>query len=104
MVRLSLYWLMIRECLLSFSAESLVSKFAIHKYNGQNMQSYNLPYCFVGEILSLKLRYEHRLRVFEDRVLRKIFGHKRDELTGKWRRFHKRVLLSAPITKYSSGN
>jgi hypothetical protein len=52
------------------------------------MQGYNLPYCFVGEILSVTLMYEHRLRVFENRVLRKIFGHKRYELTGKWRRFH----------------
>jgi hypothetical protein len=83
---------MIRECLLSFSAESLVSKFAIHKYNGYNTQSYNLPYCFVGEIFSLTLRYEHMLRESENRVLRKICGHKRDELSGKWRRFHKRAL------------
>jgi hypothetical protein len=32
------------------------------------------------------LREEHRLRVFENRVLRKIFGPKRDEVTGEWRR------------------
>jgi hypothetical protein len=32
------------------------------------------------------LREEHRLRVFENRVLRKIFGCKRDEVTGEWRR------------------
>jgi hypothetical protein len=31
------------------------------------------------------LREEHRLRVFENRVLRKIFGLKRDEVTGEWR-------------------
>jgi hypothetical protein len=36
----------------------------------------------------LKLREEHRLRVFENRVLRKIFGPKRDEITGKWRKLH----------------
>jgi hypothetical protein len=34
------------------------------------------------------LREEHRLRVFENRVLRKIFGPKRDEVTGEWRRLH----------------
>jgi len=34
------------------------------------------------------LREEHRLRVFENRVLRKIFGPKRDELTGEWRKLH----------------
>jgi hypothetical protein len=35
--------------------------------------------------LSLTLREEHRLRVFENRVLRRIFGPKRDEGTGGWR-------------------
>jgi hypothetical protein len=34
---------------------------------------------------SLTLRKEHRLRVFETRVLRRIFGPKRDEVTGDWR-------------------
>jgi hypothetical protein len=36
--------------------------------------------------LSLTLREEHRLRVFENRVLRRIFGPKRDEVAGGWRR------------------
>jgi len=31
---------------------------------------------------------EHRLRVFENRVLRKVFGPKRDEVTGEWIRLH----------------
>jgi hypothetical protein len=35
---------------------------------------------------------EYRLRVFENRVLRRIFGPKRDEVTGKWRRLHSREL------------
>jgi hypothetical protein len=34
------------------------------------------------------LREERRLRVFENRVLRKIFGTKRDEVTGEWRKLH----------------
>jgi hypothetical protein len=34
------------------------------------------------------LREEHRLRVFENSVLRRIFGPKRDEVTGKWRKLH----------------
>ena len=34
------------------------------------------------------LREEHRLRVFENKVLRKIFGTKRDEITGEWRKLH----------------
>jgi hypothetical protein len=37
------------------------------------------------ETWSLALREEHRLRVFENRVLRRIFGPKRDEVTGEWR-------------------
>jgi hypothetical protein len=39
--------------------------------------------------LSLTLREEHRLRVFENRVLRGIFGPKRDGVTEEWRRLHK---------------
>jgi hypothetical protein len=39
------------------------------------------------ETWSLTLREEHKLRVFEKRVLRRIFGPKRDEVTGKWRKF-----------------
>jgi hypothetical protein len=40
----------------------------------------------------LTLREEHRLRVFENRVLRRIFGPKRDEVTGEWRKFHNEEL------------
>jgi hypothetical protein len=39
-----------------------------------------------GETWSLTLREEHRLRMFENRVLRRIFGPKRDEVTGEWRK------------------
>jgi hypothetical protein len=38
------------------------------------------------ETWSLTLREEHRLRVFENRVLRRIFGPKEDEVTGEWRK------------------
>ena len=37
---------------------------------------------------SLTLREEHRLRVFENRVLRRIFGPKRDGVTREWRKLH----------------
>jgi hypothetical protein len=37
------------------------------------------------ETWSLTLREEHRIRVFENRVLRRIFGPKRDVVTGEWR-------------------
>jgi len=42
--------------------------------------------------LGLPLREESRLRVFENRVLRRIFWSKRDEVTGEWRRLHSEEL------------
>jgi hypothetical protein len=48
-----------------------------------------LPVVLYGcETWSLMLREEHRLRVFENRVLRRIFGPKRDDVTGGWRKLH----------------
>jgi hypothetical protein len=46
------------------------------------------------ETWSLTLREEHRLRVFENRVLRRIFGPKRVEVTGEWRKLHSKELHS----------
>jgi hypothetical protein len=46
----------------------------------------------MGVNLSLTLREENRLRVFENRVLRRIFGPKRDEVTGEWRKLHNEEL------------
>jgi hypothetical protein len=43
---------------------------------------------YACETWSLTLREEHRLRVFENRVLRTVFGPKRDEVTGQWRKLH----------------
>jgi hypothetical protein len=46
-----------------------------------------LPFVLYGcETWSLTLREERRLRVFENRVLRRVFGPKRDEVTGEWRK------------------
>ena len=42
--------------------------------------------------LSLTLREERRLRVFENWVLRRVFGPKRDEVTGEWRKLHNEEL------------
>jgi hypothetical protein len=44
------------------------------------------------ETWSLTLREERRLRVFENRLLRRIFGNKRDEVTGEWRKLHNEEL------------
>ena len=48
----------------------------------------------------LKVREERRLRVFENRVLRRIFGPKRDEVTWEWRKLHEEELNDL----YSSPN
>jgi hypothetical protein len=58
------------------------SKIKIHK-------TIILPVVLYGcETWSLTLREEHRLRVFENRVLRRIFGPKGDEVMGEWRKLH----------------
>jgi hypothetical protein len=60
-----------------------------------------LPVVLYGcENWPLTLREEHRLRVFENRVLRRIFGPKRDEVTEEWRRLHNEGLNDL----YSSPN
>jgi len=60
-----------------------------------------LPVVLCGcETWSLTLREEPRLRVFENRVLRRIFGPKRDEVTGEWRKLYSEELNNL----YSSPN
>jgi hypothetical protein len=60
-----------------------------------------LSFKFVSAVLygcitwSLTLREEHRLRMFENRVLRRIFGPKRDELTGGWRKLHNEEIYNS---------
>jgi hypothetical protein len=59
-----------------------------------------LPLVLYGaETCCLSLREEHRLRVFENRLLRRIFGPGRDKVTGGWRKLHNeelRDLYSSP--------
>ena len=60
-----------------------------------------LPVVLYGcETWSLSLREECRLMMFEKRVLRRIFGPKRDEVTGEWRKLHNKELNDL----YSSPN
>ena len=52
-----------------------------------------LPVVFCGyETWSLTLREERRLKVFENRVLGRIFGSEKDEVTGEWRKLHNEEL------------
>ena len=44
------------------------------------------------ETWSLTFREERRLKAFENRVLRRVFGPKRDEVTGEWRKLHNEEL------------
>jgi hypothetical protein len=73
--------------------------YSVHKLLSSRLLSRNiktriykniiLPVVLYGcETWSLTLREEHRLRVFKNRVLRRIFGPKRDEVTGGWRKLH----------------
>jgi hypothetical protein len=57
-----------------------------------------LPVVLYGcETWSLTLREEHNLRVFENRVLRKIFGPKRDGVMGGWKKLHNEELHTCTL-------
>ena len=57
------------------------------------------------ETWSLTLREERRLWVFENRVLRRVFGPKREEVTGEWRKLHNEELSNLLLTQYyAAGN
>jgi hypothetical protein len=56
-------------------------------------QTIILPVVLYGcETRSLTLREKRRVRVFENRVLRRVFGPKRDKVTGEWRKLHNEEL------------
>ena len=72
-----------RECLLSFGAESFVFLFAIQILKINRYMNIILPVVLYRyETCSLTLREEHRLRVFENKVLRRIFGPRTDMVMG----------------------
>jgi hypothetical protein len=70
------------------SVQSLLSSRLLSKnFKIRIYKTIILPVVLYGsETWPLTLREEHRLRVFENRMLRRIFGPKRDEVTGEWRK------------------
>jgi len=75
--------------LLSFGAESFVFQLLSKNVKIKIHSTISLPVVLFGiETWSLTLREERRLRVLENRVLRRIFGPKRDEVTVEWRKLH----------------
>ena len=75
--------------MLLFGAESFVYQFAIQKFTIKICRTIILPVVLYGcETWSLKMREKRRLKVFEKRVLMRIFGPKRNEVTGEWRKVH----------------
>jgi hypothetical protein len=61
---------------------------AIQKCKDKIYRTTILPVVYGCESWSLKLREESRLRVFENRLLKRIFGPKTDEATGEWGKLH----------------
>ncbi|KAJ4428006.1 hypothetical protein ANN_24020 [Periplaneta americana] len=84
-----------------YSVEKLLSSSLLSKnLKVRIYKTVILPVVLYGcETWTLTLREEHRLRVFENKVLRKIFGAMRDEVTGEWRKLHNtelHALYSSP--------
>ena len=76
-----------------FGAESFVFQFAIQSVKIKIYRTIILPVVlYVCGTCSLTMREDRRLRVFENMVLRKIFGPKREELTGEWKKLHNEEL------------
>ena len=78
--------------MLSSGAECFVFQFTIQKFKIKIHKTIILLFLYGGETWSLTLREERRLRAFENRVLRRVFGPKRDEVTGEWRKLHNEEL------------
>jgi hypothetical protein len=80
--------------------QKLLSSRLLHKNVKITMyRTIIMPIAFHGyETWSLTLREEHRLRVFENSVLR-IFGPKRDEVTGSWRKLQNEELINYTFRK-----
>jgi hypothetical protein len=94
-------YLFVLNYLFYLYAESSVFQFAIQNIKTTIHRKVLLPVVLYGcKTWSLTLREECGLTLFENRVLRKISGPKRDEVAGKWRRLYNEGLYDL----YSSAN
>ena len=85
----------------SCGAESFVFQVVIQNIKIKIYRTIILPVVLYGcDTWSLTMREETKLRAFENMVLRRIFGPRRDEVTGEWRRVHNEELNEL----YSSPN
>ena len=65
----------------------VLQSFCYLKYEDKDIQNYNfLAVVYECETWSITLREERMVRVLENMVLRRIFGPKRDEVTGEWKK------------------
>ena len=79
--------------MLLFGAESFVFQLLPKNVKIKIYRTIILPVVLYGcETWSFTLREERRLKMFENRVLRRIFGPKRDEVTGECRKLHNEEL------------
>ena len=77
----------VRECLLLFGADSFVFQFAVKNVKVKIQRTIVLPFVLYGcETCYPTVSEKHRLRVFGNRVLRKIFGPTWGEVMGEWGR------------------
>ena len=87
--------------MLPLGAETFVIQFVSKNLKIKIYRTIILPVVLYGcETWSLTMREEHRLRVFENWVLSRIFDPKRDDVTREWRKLHKEELNDL----YSSTN
>jgi hypothetical protein len=89
---------------MSVGVQSFVFWFSIQKYTDQDIQKFNFSVVLYGcETWSLIFKEEHKLRVYENRVLRRIVGPNRDEVTGEWWKLHNEehhALSCSPTTEH----
>ena len=81
-------------CIFFFSVSNTVnySSLLSKKLKIKIYRTIILPVLYGCETWSLALREERRLRMFENKVLRRVLGPKRDEMTGEWRKLHNEEL------------